>query len=195
MRWSRRNFFAVFKLTLPVLSGYVTLGMAFGLMVVTTGYPFWVAPFVSIVLFAGASQFLAIGLCAAGASITSIVMSVFVLNLRHAVYGLSLLEPFRRSGKWRPYLIFALSDETFALMTGCPDPETLAPRMKAGTFSGAIALLDQSYWVLGTIIGAAAGALIPVDFTGVEFALTALFAVMLLDQLKRLFSHLEKNSE
>jgi 4-azaleucine resistance transporter AzlC len=186
MRWSRRNFLAIFKLTMPVLSGYVTLGIAFGLMVVTTGYPFWVAPFVSIVLFAGASQFLAISLCAAGAPITSIVLSVFVLNLRHAVYGLSLLEPFRRSGKWRPYLIFALSDETFALMTGCPGPETLSPRMREGTFYGTIALLDQSYWVLGTVIGAAAGALLPVDFAGVEFALTALFAVILLDQLKRL---------
>ena len=186
---SRRNFLAVFKLTLPVLSGYITLGIAFGLMVVTTGYPFWVAPFTSIVLYAGASQFLAIGLCAAGAPISTIVLSVFVLNLRHAVYGLSLLGEFRRSGKWRPYLIFSLSDETYALLTGCPGPEALAPRMKEGSFYGAIALLDQSYWVLGTVIGAAAGSLLPMDFAGVEFALTALFAVMLLDQLKRLSPH------
>jgi 4-azaleucine resistance transporter AzlC len=139
------------------------------------------------VLYAGASQFLAIGLFAAGAPLSTIAASVFVLNLRHAVYGLSLLDEFRRSGKWRPYLIFSLSDETYALMTGCPGPETLAPRISEGSFYGTIALLDQCYWVLGTVIGAAAGSSLPVDFAGVEFALTALLAVMLLDQLKRLF--------
>jgi 4-azaleucine resistance transporter AzlC len=183
---SRRNFLAIFKLTLPVLSGYIAIGIPFGLMVINAGYPFWVAPFMSVVIYAGAGQYLAIGLFAAGAPISTIAVSILVLNLRHVVYGLSLLEEFRRSGKWRPYLIFALTDETYALMTGCPKPEELAPKMSEGVFYGTIALLDHCYWVLGSVIGAAAGALLPVDFAGIEFALTALFAVILLDQLKRL---------
>ncbi|AEE16043.1 AzlC family ABC transporter permease [Treponema brennaborense] len=177
------NYYAVqaFKITIPVLFGYLAIGIPFGLMLVNAGYPWWLAPVMSVLMYAGAGQYMAVGLFASGASLSVIAIAMLFLNIRHIVYGLSLITPFKDTGKWKPYLIFALTDETYALMTGCSVPKGAEP----GPFYGFIALLDHSYWILGSCIGALAGTLIPFSFEGVDFALTALFAVLLIDQLRK----------
>jgi 4-azaleucine resistance transporter AzlC len=175
----KRDFLSIFKITLPVFSGYIAIGIPFGLMLVDAGYPFWMAPFMSVVFYAGAGQYLLVGLFSAGASLAAIVTSIFFVNIRHALYGISLIDKYRDAGPVRPYLMFALTDETFALSSGCTPP----PSLSAGAFYGTIAALDHAYWILGSCIGAAAGALIPFDFAGVDFALTALFAVLFLEQI------------
>ncbi len=178
---TRNAIRAAFPVTIPVLFGYLAIGIPFGLMLVKTGYPWWVAPLMSVLMYAGAGQYIAIGLFAAGVPIAGMVLTILMVNIRHSVYGLSLIEQFRMVGRWKPYLIFSLTDETYALMTGVKVPENI----KNGDFYGAIALLDQSYWLVGTVIGALAGQFIPFSFAGIDFALTALFAVLLIDQLRR----------
>ncbi len=170
-----------FKVTVPVLFGYLAIGIPFGLMLVNAGYPWWLAPLMSLVMYAGAGQYMAVGLFAGGAGLSTIVVTMLLVNIRHIVYGLSLIKTFRNTGKWKPYLIFALTDETYALMTSCAAPKNVEP----ASFYGAIAVLDHGYWITGSVIGALAGTLIPFSFDGVDFALTALFAVLLVDQLKK----------
>lgn len=170
-----------FKTTVPVLFGYLAIGIPFGLMLVSAGYPWWLAPVMSVLMYAGAGQYMAVALFSGGAGLSVIAVTMLLLNIRHIVYGLSLITPFRETGRWKPYLIFALTDETYALMTSCSVPHGVEP----GKFYGTIALLDHSYWILGSLVGAAAGTLIPFSFSGVDFALTALFAVLLIDQVKK----------
>lgn len=170
-----------FKVTVPVLFGYLAIGIPFGLMLVSAGYPWWLAPIMSILMYAGAGQYMAVSLFATGASLSVTALTMLLLNIRHIVYGLSLITPFKDTGRWKPYLIFALTDETYALMTSCPPPRGV----KSSSFYGAIALLDHLYWITGSLIGALAGTLIPFSFEGVDFALTALFAVLLIDQVKK----------
>lgn len=170
-----------FKITIPVLFGYLAIGIPFGLMLVSAGYPWWLAPVMSVLMYAGAGQYMAVALFSARAPYSVIAVTMLLLNIRHIVYGLSLITPFKGTGKWKPYLIFALTDETYALMTGCSVPRGVS----AGTFYGTIALLNHSYWITGSIIGAVAGSLIPFSLDGVDFALTALFAVLLIDQVQK----------
>ena len=170
-----------FKITIPVFFGYLAIGIPFGLMLVSAGYPWWLAPIMSVLMYAGAGQYMAVALFSSGASMSVTAITMLLLNIRHIVYGLSLITPFKETGKWKPYLIFALTDETYALMTSCTVPNGVNP----GKFYGTIAVLDHSYWILGSFIGAVAGTLIPFSFDGVDFALTALFAVLLIDQIKK----------
>ncbi|HKL85810.1 MAG TPA: AzlC family ABC transporter permease [Treponemataceae bacterium] len=172
---------AAFPITLPVLFGYIAIGIPFGLMLVNAGYPWWLAPIMSSLIFAGAGQYIAVGLFAANVPLPGMLLTILLVNIRHIVYGLSLIEKFKVTGRWKPYLIFSLTDETYALLTGVSVPEGI----NRGSFFGTIALLDQSYWIIGSILGALAGELIPFSFAGIDFALTALFMVLLIDQIRK----------
>lgn len=176
----KKNCFTqAFKYTLPVLFGYITLGIAFGLVLTDANYPWWLAPVMSIFMYAGAAQFIIVGLFAAGTPLAAILVTEALVNIRHIVYGLSLISKYKDTGKWRPYLIFALTDETYSLLTTVDVPEDSKP----ANFYGAVSLLDQCYWITGSIIGALLGQVIPFDLTGVDFSLTALFAVLTVEQL------------
>jgi 4-azaleucine resistance transporter AzlC len=164
-----------------VFFGYLSVGIPFGLLLVKAGYPLFLAVLMSLFIYAGAGQYMAVSLFAAGARLPSIVIAMVLLNIKHIVYGLSLMGPFSSAGKWRPYLIFALTDETYALLTTSAPP----PGMGQGDFYGLVSLLNQAYWVTGTLIGGVAGTVIPFSFAGVDFALTALFAVLLIEQIKK----------
>ena len=177
----KESFFKILKLTMPVFFGYIAIGIPFGIMLVKAGYPWWLAPVMSLTMYAGAGQFIAVGLFAKGVSLSEIAIAELMVNIRHIVYGLSLIKKFKDTGKWKPYLVFALTDETYALLTVTDLPKDENP----GRFYGTIALLNQSYWVAASLIGAVAGSVIPFDFAGVDFALTALFAVLLIEQIKK----------
>ncbi|MBQ9630548.1 MAG: AzlC family ABC transporter permease [Treponema sp.] len=178
---NKSQFLQAFKISLPVFFGYIAIGIPFGLMLVNAGYPAWLAPIMSVLMFAGAGQYVAVGLFAAGVPLGAIVITELFVNIRHIVYGLSLITKFKNVGKWKPYLIFALTDETYSLLVNCTVPENCKP----GNFYGTIALLDHLYWILGGIIGAIAGSLLPFPLEGVDFALTALFIVLLIEQLEK----------
>ena len=182
--YSRRAVFLdAFKYTIPVLLGYSTIGVAFGLFLTGTGYPPVLALVMSLWMFAGAGQFIAVGLFAAGTSLWEVCLIQLVVNARHIAYGLSMLKRFRGTGAFKPYLVFALTDETFALLSSLPE-EPMTEKRRLFYFYTSI--LDQSYWVGGSVIGAVAGTLIPFDMTGISFALTALFVVLLIEQIVRI---------
>lgn len=172
------------RMTSPVFFGYIAIGIPFGLMCVKAGYPVWMSPVMSIIMYAGAGQYVAMGLFASGASMASVAITQLLVNCRHIVYGLSLIDRFKSAGRRRLYMIFALTDETYSLLTSCRDRDQMRGE-KPGEFCCAVALLDHIYWILGGVIGAVAGTVIPFSLEGVDFALTALFAVLLIEQIKK----------
>ena len=181
-----RAFRAAFPATVPVLMGYLAIGMAFGLMLEAIGYNFIWAFFMSLTIYAGSGQYLGVELLDTGAALGSVAVMTFILNFRHLVYGLSMLEKFKGMGLRKLYMIFSLTDETYALLSSARVPERVDPH----AYYFAIALLDQSYWILGSVLGSVAGALIGFDTTGIDFAMTALFLVIAVDQWQTYRSHL-----
>ena len=179
---------SVFRLTLPILFGYLPLGTAFGVLFATQlDYPWWAAPLMGVLIYAGAGQILAVSLLAAGAGLVEVGVAMFVLNARHLFYGLSLLGRFRGAGWRKAYLIFGLTDETYSLLTSRsrgPD------RHHEQLVDFRITAFNQSYWVVGFAVGALLGENVMFDSRGIEFALVALFIVLTLEQyhaLKDLF--------
>ena len=175
-----------FKHSIPVLFGYIPLGFAFGIMLQAAGYsPVW-AFFMAIFIYAGTGQFLCVELLAVGASIPQVILLTFLLNFRHFFYGLSMIAKYRGVGKRKWYLMFGLTDETYALLTSTKIPEGV----KKEDFYVTITLLNQIYWIIGCVLGATVGSLVHIDFTGIEFVMTALFAVLVVEQWKAHSKHL-----
>ena len=176
----------VFPQTIPVMAGYISLGIAFGLLLQSIGYGSIWAFLMSLFIYAGSAQFLAVELLSAGATLTHVALLTFLLNFRHLFYGLSMLEKYRGTGIRKIYLIFGLTDETYALLTGYKTPEGLSDK----NYYFAVTLMNQMYWILGCVIGSAAGSIIPFDTTGIDFAMTALFAVLVVEQWKTNKNHI-----
>ena len=163
------------SLSIPVAMGYVPLGMVFGFLFVQAGGAWWIVPPFSILVFAGAAQFMVIPMLVAGMSLGSIALATLVVNLRHVFYGLSLLERMPRNPFARGYLIWALTDENYSVLTTLP-ADTPTRQMVA------VAMLNHGWWVLGSLIGALIGAQVETALAGFEFSLAALFAVLAVEQ-------------
>ncbi|TDX29058.1 4-azaleucine resistance transporter AzlC [Modicisalibacter xianhensis] len=169
--------------TVPVMFGYLPLGAAFGILFMQLGHPWWGALLMSLFIYAGAGQFLAVTLLANHAGLVEIAVATFMLNSRHLFYGLSLLKRFQGAGWRKPYLIFALTDETYSLLTS---QQRMDLERHDHAAAWRISVLNQLWWVLGSLAGALAGATLEFDSRGIEFALTALFIVLTLEQARRL---------
>lgn len=167
--------------TLPVMFGYLPLGAAFGILAIEVGIPPWGALLMSLLIYAGAGQFLAVTLLAAGAGLVEVAVATLMLNSRHLFYGLSLLRRFQGAGWRKPYLVFALTDETYSLLTTHAGDAGLD---HAQAFR--VSLINQLWWVLGSMAGVLVGTTLAFDSRGIEFALTALFIVLTLEQARRL---------
>jgi 4-azaleucine resistance transporter AzlC len=176
-------FLAAFKYSVPVLLGYSAIGIGFGLLLTGAGYPWRLALFMSLWMYAGAGQYIAVGLFSAGTSLIHACLIQLVVNARHIAYGLSMMKRFEGTGRFKPYLVFSLTDETFALLSSLPEKSGSAQERRFFMFC--VSVLDQCYWILGSIIGAVAGTLIPFDMNGIGFALTALFVVLMVEQIRR----------
>ena len=183
---NQKTLAAAFPVTVPVLMGYLAIGMAFGLMLQSIGCGVGWAVLMSAVIYAGSGQYLGVSLLAAGASLPQTAFLTLIINFRHLVYGLSMLEKFRGMGARKLYMIFSLTDETYALLSSAKAPEGVDEH----DFFFAVALLDQSYWVLGSAIGSLLGSALAFDTTGVDFAMTALFLVIAVGQWRGAGSHL-----
>lgn len=166
---------SVLTLTTPVAMGYIPLGIVFGFLFVQAGMAWWLAVVTSVLVYAGAAQFMMIPMVAAGLPIATIAVATLIVNVRHVFYGLSLLNKLPPSPALRWYLVFGLTDETYSVLTTLP-PGTRAAQMAE------VALLNQGWWVLGTLIGAVVGAQAQVPLVGLDFALAALFAVLTVEQ-------------
>ena len=182
---TKTHFRIAFRLTTPVLFGYLALGMGFGLMISARRYPLFLTPFMSIFMYAGAGQYVAVGLFAAGTPLSMILIAEALVYIRHIVYGLSLISKLKGTGAWKTYIVFALTDETYSILTAANVPDGA----DSGAFYGTIALLDHAYWIFGTVLGSLLGSALEsktaLPLGGVDFALTALFAVLLIDRIKQ----------
>ena len=168
-----------FVATMPVLAGYVVLGMGFGILLSSKGYsPLW-ALAMSLFIYAGSMQYLAIDLLTGGASLITAALTTLMVNARHLFYGISMIDGYRGMGKKKPYAIFALTDETYSLV--CQD-EKHSSREERQTYAFWASLFNQIWWVSGSLIGAVLGQMIPFSVEGIDFALTALFVTVFVEQ-------------
>ena len=171
--------------TIPIMFSYLFLSMAFGIMMNQAGFPFYWAYLVSLTVYTGAFQFVIISFLSAGAGITTIALTALAMNCRHMFYGVTFLKEFKSMGKRYPYMIFSLTDETYALYCSLEYPEELDHHQVMFD----IAWLSCVYWLIGTLVGALLGQIIPFDFEGVDFCITALFVTILIDQWKKTEDH------
>lgn len=164
----------------PVILGYLAAGFAFGLMITAIGRGILVAFVMSVVMYAGAGQYIAVDFIRDNSSYLSLAIATFLINSKHMFYGISLIEEFKASGWRMPYLIFSLTDETYALLTSVSFPKDICK----SKYIMAVSVIDHISWICGCTLGAAFGTVVKFDTTGLDFAMTALFIVIIIDQLK-----------
>lgn len=156
------------------MAGYVFLGFGFGILMQQSGFGVLWAVAMSLFIYAGSMQYVAVSLLTSGASLLTVALTAFVVNARHLFYGISMIDAYKDSGKKKPYLIFGLTDETYSLVSQTQHRET--------GYCFWVTLLDHCYWVLGTLLGGLVGTVLRINYEGVEFALTALFVTIFVEQ-------------
>ena len=164
--------------TVPVMTGYLFLGFGFGIVLHQIGYGVLWAGAMSLFIYAGSMQYMAVSLLTSGAGLLTTALTTFVVNARHLFYGISMINAYKGAGKKKPYLIFALTDETYSLVSADRVPEGIS---KHG-YCFLVSLFDHIYWVSGTVLGSLAGSLLPINYEGIEFVLTALFVTIFVEQ-------------
>lgn len=176
-----------FVASLPILTGYIFLGIGFGILLQRSGYGIIWAFAMSVFIFAGSLQYAAVGLLAGGASFITVALTTFLVNARHIFYGISLIDKFKNTGKRKPYLIFGLTDETYALLV---KDNSDIEKDKLPTYYFLVTLFDHSYWITGCVLGAFIGSILPFDTEGIDFVLTALFITIVTDQWLKTKNHI-----
>lgn len=177
---------SAFPYTIPVMTGYIFLGMAFGILLKNKGYNFGWAILMSTAIYAGSMQFVAITLLTSSFNLPLAAFMTLMVNSRHLFYGLSMLDKFKDMGRKKPYMIFSLTDETYSLLCSAEPPEDV----DKNCFCFFISLLDQVYWVTGSAIGGIAGSVFSFNTKGIDFVMTALFVVIFVEQWKSSKNHI-----
>ena len=172
--------------SLPVMAGYVVLAIGFGILMKEAGYGLFWSFLMSFTVYAGSMQFVAVSLLSSGASLISAGLTTLMVNARHLFYGVSMIEKYKNAGKKKLYLIFALTDETYSLLCGDDYPEGEDKHW----YSFFVSLFNQSYWVLGSVIGSILGSLITFNTAGIDFSMTALFVTVFVEQWLTTKNHL-----
>lgn len=172
--------------TVPVMTGYLFLGFGFGILMYQNGYGLIWAAGMSLFIYAGSMQYVAVTLLTGSVGLLTAAVTTFVVNARHLFYGISMVDVYKNTGKMKPYLIFSLTDETYSLVSGNQIPEG----MNRHLYCFLVSLFDHAYWVAGTAFGSLAGSLLPIDFEGIEFVLTALFVTIFVEQWLSTKNHL-----
>ena len=176
MKQTLKNAFIT---TIPVLTGYMVLGFGFGIILNAGGHSIWLAFIMSLFIYAGSMQYVAVGLLTGGVSLITVALTTLMVNARHLFYGISMLDKYKNTGKIKPYLIFALTDETYSLL--CNDTTDI-PKEQKNKYYFLVSVLNQIYWVTGSVLGATVGELVKFNSSGIDFALTALFITVFVEQ-------------
>lgn len=169
---------AAFLDTIPVMTGYLFLGFGFGIYLNENGYGLLWALSMSLFIYAGSMQYVAVSLLTGGAGLITAALTTFMVNARHLFYGISMLDSYKNTGKTKPYLIFSLTDETYSLVSQNRIPGSVS----RNAYYFLVSLFDQCYWVAGSALGSAAGKWIPINYEGIDFVLTALFVTIFVEQ-------------
>ncbi len=170
-----------FPHTIPVLTGFLVLGIAYGVLMQTKGYGTLWALLMSAIAFCGSMQFVAITLLTVAFNPLQAFLLSLMVNARHLFYGISMLEKYKGLGKTKNFLIYTLCDETFSISSSVIPSDDIDRKY----FYLSISLLDYLYWVVGTVLGGVIGTCVTFKTKGLDFALTALFVVLLLEQIKK----------
>lgn len=175
----REDIRKAFIASVPVMAGYIVLGAGFGIVLETKGLGLIWAVAMSVFIYAGSMQYVAIELITGGASLITTAITTLMVNARHLFYGISMVDKYKGAGKKKPYLIFALTDETYSLV--CSD-ESVKDVNNKYLYYFTVSLLNQIYWITGTVIGSLSGRMINFSTEGIDFALTALFVTIFTEQ-------------
>lgn len=171
---------AAFPHTIPVFTGFIFLGLAYGILMNSNGYGVIWSLLTSLIVFAGSAQYLAITFLTSAFNPVYAFLMTLMVNARHLFYGISMLDKYKNAGKLKPFLIFGLCDETFSVVFATEPPENV----DRNWFMFFITLLQYLYWLAGTVLGGILGTMISFNIDGLDFVLTALFLVIFLDQWK-----------
>ncbi len=182
----KNAFVAAFPLTIPVMTGYLVLGAAYGILMDSKGFLLVWSLVASIFVYAGSMQFVTVSLLAAGFDPLGAFLMTLAVNARHIFYGISMLKQYRGLGWVKPYLVLSLTDETFSIVCSASVPEGVKPNW----FYLFLSLLNQLYWISGTLIGGLLGSMFAFNTKGIDFVLTALFVVILINQWQSTKNHL-----
>lgn len=176
----------VFVKTLPVLAGYIVLGIGFGILMQKNGYGIWWVLAMSALIYAGSMQYVGVDLLTGGATFLATALTTLMVNARHLFYGISMVDRYKGAGIKKPYMIFALTDETYSLVCTGETPDGIEP----SKYQFLVSLFNQSYWVTGSVLGFFLGMIIPFDTTGIDFSMTALFVTVFVQQWMDTKNHL-----
>lgn len=178
---SKKQIFQLaFTKSIPVMCSYIFLSIAYGLMMQNAGLGWFYSLFASAFVYTGAFQFVLITFLSTGASVATVLLTALLMNSRQIFYAITFLPEFKKTGKRLPYMIHSLTDESFAVNCTL----TLTGKEKRDTMF-ILALLCQSYWIIGSVIGSVLGQLIPFDLEGIDFCMTALFLIIFTDQWEK----------
>ncbi len=169
---------AAFPHTIPVMTGYLFLGISYGIYMNVSGFSFLYPMLMAVTIFGGSLEFVAVSMLTSTFAPIQTFFMALMIQARHLFYGLAMLEKYRGLGFKKLYLIFSLTDETFSVNCSVPVPEEI----DRGKFYLAVSLLDQSYWVTGATVGGILGSLISFNTEGIDFVMTAMFTVIFLEQ-------------
>ncbi len=179
-----------FLKSLPVMAGYIVLGIGFGILLRDAGYGVLWSFAMSLLIFAGTMQYVGVGLISGGASVITAIITTIMVNARHLFYSISMIDRYKDSGKYKPYLIFALTDETYSLLSDGTVPEGIEDQKDINLYRFLVSLFNQSYWVTGSILGSLLGAVLPFSTQGIEFSMTALFIASFTEQWLNTKNHI-----
>ena len=177
----RKALVAAFPHTIPIFAGFWFLGLTYGVYMNASGFSFWYPMFISLTVFAGSMEFIAVNLLLGAFHPLQTLMLTLMVNARHLFYGISMLERYKHTGWKKPYLIFGLCDETFSINYTAKIPENV----DKGWFFFFVTLLNHLYWFLGATLGGLFGSLVQFETRGLEFAMPAMFLVIFLEQWLR----------
>ena len=178
MELRNRTIRQAFFKSIPVLAGYVVLGIGFGILMRDAGYGvLWTAA-MSLFIYAGSLQYVGVGLLTGGASVLTTAITSLMVNARHLFYSISMIDKYKDAGQYKPYMIFALTDETYSLLCDGMTPSGV----DTNQYRFLVSIFNHSYWVTGSVIGSLLGAVLPFSTEGIEFSMTALFVAAFTEQ-------------
>lgn len=174
-----------FLASLPVMAGYVVLGTGFGILMNEKGYGVLWTLAMSVFIYAGSLQFAGVGMITSSASVISAAVTSIMVNARHLFYSISMLGKYKDAGRLKPYMIFALTDETYSMLSAGDVPEGCDPHF----YRFMVSLFNHSYWITGSVLGSLLGRALPFSTSGIEFSMTALFAASFAEQWMNTTDH------
>lgn len=182
----RKALRAAVPYTLPVLTGYLVLGISYGVLITSKGFPFWMPMLTSLTIYAGSMEFVLVNILLGAFDLVQAFVMTIMINARHLFYGISMLDQYKSLGLKRLTLIYGLTDETFSIVCGMNPPQGV----DKSWFTMFVTLLDHSYWMLGCTLGGLFGSVLKFNTKGLDFAMTALFVVIFVEYWQKEKNHI-----